>query len=171
MPKTFTTPLTALVLLFLPACLFADDRLDQILEELTALRQQVDALEQRLDNLEAQGIVPNTIPSSAASAEKEEKKNWFDAMRVELKKAEVRASGAWTVAATWDSLEKGMEEEDVITLLGEPTTRKFSVRKDTDEIFYYRGDLEGTGEQLEGEVRIYKGKVRRFVVPDFSETE
>lgn len=171
MPKTLTTPLAFLALLLLPVSVFADDRLDQVLEELAALRQQVSELEARLETIEAQGIAPKVIQTQAESAEKDDGKKWFDAMRVELKKAEVRASGPWTVAATWDSLEKGMKEESVVELLGEPTTRKFSVRKDTDEIFYYRGDLDGSGELIEGEVRIYKGKVRRFVVPDFTEVE
>lgn len=169
MPSTSKTLLAASILLLLPTSLLADDRLDQVLEELAALRQQVDSLEQRLASIEEQGLAPAGAPVAPPQAEDDENKGWFDSMRVELKKAEVRASGPWTAAATWNELEKGMKEEEVIELLGEPTARKFSVRKDTDEIFHYRGDLDGTGELIEGEVRIYKGKVRRFVVPDFEE--
>lgn len=161
---SLTKPASLFLLLLSPAALFADDKLDQVLEELAALRQQVDSLEQRLEAIESEPAAA----APAATAEKGERRNFFDAMRIELKKAEVRASGEWTKPQTWQSLEKGMDEEEVIALLGEPTDRKFSVRKDTDEIFHYRGDLDGTGELIEGEVRIYKGKVRRFVVPDFA---
>lgn len=162
---SITKPFSLLLLVLSPAALFADDKLDQVLAELAALRQQVDSLEQRLEAIEAQ---PPAAAAPAASAERGDRKNFFDAMRVELKKADVRASGEWTKPETWESLKKGMEEEEVIALLGEPIDRKFSVRLDTDEILYYRGDLDGTGELIEGEVRIYKGKVRRFVVPDFA---
>lgn len=143
----------------------AEEPMDKVLAEIQALRQQVTALETRLEKLEnseqpAAAVADNTV-------QPKEKKGWFDNMRVELKKAEVRASGAWTTPSSWDAVENGLTEDEVIAALGEPTSRKFSVRKDTDEIFLYQGDLEGTGELVEGEIRIYKGKVRRFNTPDF----
>ena len=55
----------------------------------------------------------------------------------------------------------------MIAILGEPSARKFSIRKDTDEILIYESDLHGTGKLVRGEVRIYKGKVRRFSAPNF----
>ncbi|MDQ8202678.1 hypothetical protein [Pelagicoccus sp. SDUM812003] len=138
---------------------------EEILAELRALRVQIEALEARVAELENQ-----PAPLAPENAEREgNQRKWFDYMNVELKKAEIRASGPWTKASTWKLIKKGMDAADVIAALGEPTDRKFSVRKDTDEIFYYRGDLDGSGEQVEGEVRIYKDKVRRFVVPDFPE--
>jgi len=163
--------LSALLLLAIsqiPAALAQDqDSAAELAAEVAALRQQVSALAERLDALENSRQASPPRPSAARNNRSDERKGWFDNMRLELKKAEVRASGAWTDPKTWESIENGMKKKEVVALLGEPTGLKFSVRKDTDEILYYRGDLEGNGEPVEGEIRIYKGKVRRFIVPDF----
>lgn len=166
-------PLLSLALILaLATSARADEKLDQILAELKSLREQVADLEARLEAVETQSDEIVATQSGAPEAVKpRERKTWFDTMRVELKKAEVRASGAWTTPSTWDAIETGLDEDEVIAILGEPTQRKFSVRRDTDEIFIYQGDLEGTGDPIEGEIRIYKGKVRRFIVPDFPEAE
>ena len=157
-------PLAAAFLFLTPSLsLASEEKLDLILEELQALKKQVVALEERIAEMES-------IPDSVAmpTEQPKEKKRWIENMRVELKKADARARGPWTDPAIWQSVKVGMEEEEVLALLGEPTRRKFSIRKDTDEILIYEGDLEGTGELIEGEVRIYKGEVRRFVEPDFA---
>lgn len=141
-----------------------DQQLDQVLAELKSLRQEVSELSARVEELEGKKLQP---AETAPEVQPRERKSWFDNMRVELKKAEVRASGAWTTPSVWDGIETGLTEEEVLDILGEPTMRKFSVRKDTDEILFYQGDLEGSGEMISGEIRIYKGKVRRFNSPDF----
>ena len=150
--------------------LHADETLDQVLAELKALRQEVATLEARIASLEAASAAPNAaLDSQSSDIQPRQRTNLFDTMRIELKKAEVRASGAWTTPSAWNSIAEGLSGDEVVDALGEPTLRKFSVRRDTDEILYYRGDLEGTGEPIEGEIRIYKGKVRRFTLPDFPE--
>lgn len=144
----------------------ADEKIDLILEELKSLREQVDRLETRLASIENAPTPSIASIDAAPSVQTREKKKWFDSMRVELKKAEVRASGAWTTPGSWSRISTGMKKAEAIAILGKPSEIKFSVRKDTDEILVYRGDLTGSGKPLFGEIRIYKGKVRRFVVPD-----
>ncbi|MDQ8183240.1 hypothetical protein [Pelagicoccus sp. SDUM812005] len=152
--------------------LHGQDKIDQVLTELKSLRQQVAELEARIDSLETENAAAvAALDSDSSEIQPRQRKNLFDNMRIELKKAEVRASGAWTSPAAWNSIDNGLSVDEVIAALGEPTARKFSVRRDTDEILYYRGDLEGTGEPIEGEIRIYKGKVRRFTLPDFPEND
>ncbi|MBC2606647.1 hypothetical protein [Pelagicoccus albus] len=164
MPNRKLLPLFALAASAAIVPLQADPKLDEILAELQSLKGEVAALNQRVEALEKQESQELASPTTSPS---KGNKKWIDSMRVELKKAEVRASGPWTNMTPWEKIENGMEEEEVVELLGEPTARKFSVRRDTDEILVYEGDLEGNGELIEGEVRIYKGKVRRFTVPDF----
>ena len=142
----------------------AGEQLDHVLEELKALRQHVAQLEQRVQELESSKA---TAPELSATAPA--KQSWMDNLRIELNKADARASGPWTTPSNWDSLKKGLTREQAIALLGEPTRVKFSVRKDTDEILVYEGDLTGSGEPVTGEIRIYKGKVARFQIPDFPE--
>ncbi len=159
---------SALLLLFaaLPSGILADEaKIDLILEEVAALRQEVAQLQQRVDALETRPVAK--APPSEQNAPIDKPKRWYDNMRIELKKAEARASGPWIEAENWKLVENGMKEDDAIAILGEPTRRKFSVRKDTDEILIYEGDLNGEGELVSGEIRIYKGKIRRFVAPDF----
>lgn len=168
MPKKFLLALTLISLFASAQPALAEDKLDLILAELESLRQQVSELEARLEAVEGHAQnATQASPTTANQVQPRERKSWFDNMRVELKKAEVRASGAWTTPSTWDFIKTGLKEDEVIAILGEPTQRKFSVRRDTDEILIYQGDLEGTGELIEGEIRIYKGKVRRFTSPDF----
>lgn len=160
-------------IVFASPSLRAEEKIDLVLNELQALREEVASLETRVTRLEAEKVAAAATlqPSDADEIQPRQKKTLFDKMRIELKKAEVRASGAWTTPASWERIESGLSVDEVVAALGEPTARKFSVRRDTDEILYYRGDLEGTGEPIEGEIRIYKGKVRRFTLPDFPEGE
>ncbi len=165
-------PLLIVTLALTAHPLRATDKIDQVLNELQALRQQVETLEARVATLEsANANAVAALENSSSKIEPRQRKSLFDNMRIELKKAEVRASGAWTSSNAWQAIQKDLTVDEVIAALGEPTDRKFSVRRDTDEIFYYRGDLEGTGEPIEGEIRIYKGKVRRFTLPDFPESD
>lgn len=157
----FVVPLALLALLNTARA--ADDRIDELIAEVRALKEQVALLEDRIQALEGQR---GLAESSETEGKRNDSRSWFDSMRVELKKAEVRASGSWTEPQSWTKISKGMKKEEVIDVLGEPTTIKFSVRKDTDEILVYEGDLTGEGQPARGEVRIYKGEVRRFEVPD-----
>ncbi|MBT5168361.1 MAG: hypothetical protein HOI15_01540 [Opitutales bacterium] len=84
-----------------------------------------------------------------------------------MRKADVRASGAWTVPEIWDRVALKMSPEEAVAILGEPLLKKFSIRKDTDEIFIYQGDLDGTGNPIKGEVRIRHNKVAKIVPPTF----
>lgn len=148
----------------------ADEKLDQILDEVQALREQITTLETRVKTLETENAAAVAALEPNTDIKPRQRKNLFDSMRIELQKAEVRASGPWVSPDTWTSIETGLKVDEIISVLGEPTVRKFSVRRDTDEILIYRGDLEGTGEPIVGEIRIYKGKVRRFTLPDFPES-
>ncbi len=162
-------PLLAVLLLALPlVSATADDRIDALLAEVRSLRSQVQQLETRVASLESDAPAPAPSQAApAATAEPKERKGWFDNMRIELKKAEARASGPWTEPAVWTQIQEGMTADQAIAILGEPTSRKFSLRKDTDEILIYQGDLAGDGDEVRGELRIYKNKVRRLEPPDF----
>jgi len=149
--------------------------LDLILVEVRALNEKVEELEKRVAALESASedtpaIARAAIDYAAANpppTEEKSRNKWYENLRVELKKADVRASGDWVKPESWDQIETGMDPEEAIAILGEPSARKFSIRKDTDEILIYEGDLHGSGKLIKGEVRIYKRKVRRFFAPNF----
>ncbi len=163
-------------ILLAAAPLFADSTqatLDQILAEIKSLNEKVTALEERLAQIEGTTEVSQALPQAAVAyaaanpPPKGDKEKWYENLRIELRKADVRASGDWVNPDAWDKLALKMKPEEVVAILGEPMSKKFSIRKDTDEIFIYEGDLDGQGNVVKGEVRIYKGKVNRIVPPSF----
>lgn len=147
--------------------------LDRILAEIRTLSEKVSSLEARLakyeDTAETAAALPPAVAAYAAAnpPPKGQKDKWYENLRIELRKADARASGAWVKPESWDRLALKMSPDEAIAILGEPTSKKFSIRKDTDEIYIYEGDLEGTGELIKGEVRIYKNKVSKIVAPSF----
>ena len=166
-----------LSILMLSSTSFAADSeqatLDQVLAEIKSLSEKVSALEARLAKYEEVSEVPNAVPQAAVAyaasnpPPKGDKNKWYENLRIELRKAEVRARGDWVNPDAWDKLALKMKPEEVVAILGEPMDKKFSVRKDTDEVLIYRGDLDGQGNTVKGEVRIYKGKVNKILAPGF----
>ena len=166
-----------LSILMLSSASFAADveqaTLGQVLAEIKSLNEKVSALEVRLAKYEEVSEVPNVVSQAAVAyaasnpPPEGDKNKWYENLRIELRKAEVRASGDWVNPDAWDKLALKMKPEEVVAILGEPMDKKFSIRKDTDEVLIYRGDLDGQGNTVKGEVRIYKGKVNKILVPDF----
>ena len=149
--------------------------LDMILAEVRVLNEKVANLEKRVaafesDSEEAPAVARAAIEYAAANpppVEEKSRNKWYENLRVELQNADVLASGNWVKPESWKRIETKMTPEEVIAILGEPTARKFSVRKENDEILIYEGDLHGTGKLVRGEVHVYKGKIRRFSTPNF----
>lgn len=147
--------------------------LNQILAEIRTLNEKVAALETRLAKYEnaagtAAALPPAVIAYAAANPPPQgQKDKWYENLRIELRKADARASGAWVKPETWDRLALKMSPDEAVAILGKPTLKKFSIRKDTDEIYIYEGDIDGTGDLIKGEVRIYKNKVSKIVAPSF----
>ncbi len=149
--------------------------LDQVLVEIKSLNEKVSALKVRLAKYEEVSEVPNTVPRAAVAhatsnpSPKDDKNQWYENLRIELCKAEVRASGDWVNPDAWDKLASKMNPREFVAILGEPMDKKFSIRKDTDEVLIFRGDLEGKGYTVKDEVRIGKGKVNQILAPGFYE--
>ena len=162
----------ALVILSLAPLSFAQEEasLDDILEELRALRAQVSSLEERIVSLESKKATETISITALEEQESEEKRRWIDRIRRELKRADVQATGGWTKPENWNRISVGQKADEAIEILGEPAKRKFSLKKRTDEIFIYEGDLSGNGTLIEGTLRIYKGKITDVEAPQFPKT-
>jgi outer membrane murein-binding lipoprotein Lpp len=149
--------------------------LDRILSEVRALNEKVASLEKRIAEMEGNAPAPQaaSVPAEVAAfvaanpPPKENKEKWYENLRIELRKADARASGEWVKPEAWSKIALKMKPEEVIAILGEPSFKKFSIRKDTDEIFHYEADLKGTGKLTKGEVRIYRNRVSKIVAPQF----
>ncbi|MEM9026711.1 MAG: hypothetical protein AAGB06_07220 [Verrucomicrobiota bacterium] len=145
----------------------ADETSQQILKELRALRTQVSKLEMRIAELEKAPAPSVTVTQSFDDSNNAEKDKWFNRFRMEMHQSQMRAIGGWTKSENWDKIELKMKPDAVAEILGEPDRIKFSIRKDTDEIYIYEGDLDGQGNIIKGEIRVYKGKVSKIVKPQF----
>lgn len=155
--------------LFSSACFAQTDSATLDTRALTAL---VKALEEKVESLEARirALESDSVTVHVGNSEEEvllTKSEWAEKVGAEVRKLSRKVEGAWTAPSKWSLIQEKMKLDDVLEILGKPSKRKFSVRKDTDEVFTYQGDLTGEGDEVRGEVRIYKGKVARFVVPDF----
>ncbi len=75
----------------------------------------------------------------------------------------------WMDEARWDQLNAGMSEAQVIELLGEPTLKDPSMHKKIDNFYTYQGRRVASGQKVKGVIRFYRGKVKNFDRPDFSE--
>ncbi len=85
-----------------------DLRVRQLESEVMRLQRELDTQSRRLQMLEqAARIVPPLVSSSPASAAE-------------------NSSPAWLVSATWDRIKPGMKPQDVIAILGRPTSARFS---------------------------------------------
>ena len=122
-----------------------------ILAEVRVLNEKVANLEKPVaafesDSEEAPAVARAAIEYAATNrplVEEKSRNKCHENRRVEFQKADVLASGNWVKPESWKRIETKMTPEEVIAILGEPTARKFSVRKDTDEILIYEGDLMG----------------------------
>ena len=100
--------------------------LDLILVEVRALNEKVEELEKRVAALESASedtpaIARAAIDYAAANpppTEEKSRNKWYENLRVELKKADVRASGDWVKPESWDQIETGMDPEEAIAILG-----------------------------------------------------
>ncbi len=68
--------------------------------------------------------VPNAVPRAADAyaasnpPPEGDKNKWYENLRIELRKAEVRASGDWVNPDAWDKLALKMKPEEVVAILG-----------------------------------------------------
>ena len=71
----------------------------------------------------------------------------------------------WMESAKWDSVEKGMTPEAIISILGEPTLDEPSLHKRIDQVYTYKGRRVATREKVTGIIRFYKGVVVSIEAP------
>jgi hypothetical protein len=111
-----------------------DLRVRQLESEVQRLQRELDAQSRRLQMLEqAARIVPPLVPSAPVSAAE-------------------NSSPAWLVATIWDRIKPGMKAQDVIAILGRPTSARY-----TDDgkirVLFYAMEIGATA-LLAGNIRV-----------------
>lgn len=161
--------LSLLAVCLLPALLLAESATNEaILAELKKLNaglerleKRLDDIDQRVDSIESVGV---SVVQSADTAGPPNP-NMIDRMveAVQLRQESIRYP--WMDSSLWDKLQKGMSEDEVIGVLGEPILEDPSLHKRIDKVYTYRGRRPMTGELVLGKVKFYRNKVISIEAP------
>ena len=141
----------------LPVCVNAESNLEEnILSELQSLRDEVASLRERVESLEEKldGAMATTTAGPAV-----EESGILDRLTDAMHTRRVSTHFPWMERSLWDEIEKGMSQEDVMGILGEPSMTDPSLHKRIDTVFTYRGRHPGTGEKIIGKVKFRRNAV------------
>ena len=171
-----------LSLSFLPVMLFSQDnvsnaelsrKLDLILGKLGGLEERVTKLE--TDNVEVKKEVKE-VAKSAKEAKtatenfsipqnEEEKKSFFNKLRIELESDYDREKGPWTQEDTWKQMKRNLTGHKVRMLLGNPSKIKRDLNPRIDQVYHYIGDLNADGTDENAKVNFFRDRVVSFESP------
>ena len=148
-------------------------KLDLVLDKLGGLEERVTKLE--TENVEVKKEVKEVAKSAkeaksatenlAIPKNEEEKKSFFESLRINLKSDELKTNKPWTQKDTWTALKKNMTSYQVRKLLGNPNTIKSSLNPRIEQIYRYYGDINADGVEEEAEVNLFRDRVVSFKSP------
>ena len=102
---------------------------------------------------------------SVRRAYEEEKKSFFNKLRVELESDADRNRGPWTSPETWKSMKKNLTGHKVRMILGNPNMIKRDLNPRIDQVYHYLGDLDADGVDENAKVNFYRDRVVSFHSP------
>ncbi len=141
---------------------------EAILAELRKLNANLEHLEQRLDDIDQRvDAVESVSAATIASAQTAGPPNpsLIDRMVEAVQAREESIRYPWMDTEIWSKVKKGMSEEEVVDILGEPTLEDPSLYKRIDKVHTYRGRRPMTGELVFGKVKFYRNKVVSIETP------
>ena len=174
--------LSSIVFFFISTILNAQDnvsnaelskKLDLILGKLGGLEERVTKLE--TDNVQVKKEVKE-VDKSAEEAKtasqnlvipqnEEEKKSFFNKLRIELESDYDREKGPWTQKDTWKQMKRNLTGHKVRMLLGNPSKIKRDLNPRIDQVYHYIGDLNADGTDENAKVNFYRDRVVSFTSP------
>lgn len=135
---------------------------DALLAELKKLNASIERLEQRLDNIDQRVEAIESIGASSVSSAGSAgppSPSVIDRMVEAVQQRQESIRYPWMDAALWENVKKGMSEDAVVAVLGEPILEDPSLHKRIDKVYTYRGRRPMTGELVLGKVKFYRNKV------------
>ncbi|MBT4223197.1 MAG: hypothetical protein HOD72_01895 [Opitutae bacterium] len=173
------------VTLMLAKTLLAEqgNNIQQLHDEIHALKQRVAALELRLAKQQIKLIetvshadpgrpINSTIPNAPQKKGgilgniKSSRNNLMEDLRNGFHSTNKPAEGKWTNSSNWIKIQKGMQRQQVEGFLGKAAAVKKSIKLKVDDYWLYIGKVPN-GDTLQGRVRFYKGKVTSWEAPKF----
>ena len=170
------------VLLIIPSLLFCQDNVsnEDLSKKLDLILQKIGGLEERVSKLESENTeVKREVKKVAKSAEEavsatknlsipqneEEKKSFFNKLRIGIESDAAKSKGAWTEKETWNSMKKNLTRYQVRKLLGNPNTIKNNLNPRIDQTYHYYGDIDSDGKIDESYINFFRDRVVSFTSP------
>ena len=165
------------VLLIIPSILFSQDNVsnEDLSKKLDLILQKIGGLEERVSKLESENTeVKREVEKVAKSAREaktateklvlpgneQERKSFFNKLRIGLESDADKNKGAWTQEDTWQSMKKNLTQFQVRKILGNPNMIKGDLSPRIDQVYHYKGDLDGDGKDENARVNFYQGQSR-----------
>lgn len=169
-------------LLILPSILLSKDnvsnedlskKLDLILQKIGGLEERVSKLE--YENTEFKREVEKVVKSAEEAVtatqnlsipqNEEEKKSFFNKLRIGLESDADKNKGSWTQEDTWQSMKRNLTQFQVRKLMGNPSMIKGDLSPRIDQVYHYKGDLDGDGKDENARINFYRDRVVSYTSP------
>ena len=148
-------------------------KLDLILGKLGGLEERVTKLES--ENLEVKKEIKEVSKSAKEAKtatenlsipqDENEKKSFFNNLRIQIQSDHDREKGPWTKHETWTQMKRNLTGYKVRMLLGNPSKIKRDLNPRIDQVYHYVGDLNADGSDEKGTVNLYRDRVVSFTSP------
>jgi len=139
-------------------------------EKLDRLERRLAELEARLAEQEQETKEVKTLASStvaSASTGGGNRSVLGNALTFDILADSAWRNLRWTQEEQWAGIRKGVSEEKVIELLGNPPRSLDSLKPRVDKVFWYETSLRSSSDALRGKISFRDGKVIYFDKPDF----
>ncbi len=170
------------ILFLFPFFLVAQENVSNadLAKKLDLILLKIDGLEERVSKLESENAeLKKEVQAVAKSAKEansfsesltipqneEEKKLFFNKLRIGLESDYDKSKGPWTQKETWDGMKKNLTRFQVRKLLGNPNTIKGDLNPRIDQVYHYHGDLDADGKEDHAKVQFYRDRVVSFESP------
>ena len=174
--------LSSIALFFISTILNAQDSVSnaELSKKLDLILGKLGGLEERVSKLETENVeVMKEVKEVAKSAEEaktapqnlvipqndEEKKSFFNKLRIELESDYDQEKGPWTQENTWKQMKRNLTGHKVRMLLGNPNKIKRDLNPRIDQVYHYVGDLNADGKDENAKVNFFRDRVVSFESP------
>jgi len=137
-------------------------------EKLDRLERRLAELEARLAEQEQETKKVKTLASSSAAAGSGNSSILGgNSLTYDILADSAWRNLRWTQEEQWAGIRKGVTEEKVIELLGDPPRSLESLKPRVDKVFWYETSLRSSSDALRGKISFRDGKVIYFDKPNF----
>jgi len=150
------------------ACLVSPAFADAEAERIARLEKRLAELEARLSDQEQETKEVKTMAASSAAAGGQSGGAFTgNPLALDIMANSACRNLRWTQEEQWADVRKGISEEKVIELLGEPPRSLDSLKPRVDLVYFYETGIRDKKNGLKGKISFKNGKVIAINKPNF----